>query len=53
MPLDTLLSIILTSYAVKVMVAILVTPVIYGAHGALERIWKLQPLPAEVAAGDV
>lgn len=50
---DTLLSIIETSYIVKVIVAILVTPVIYGLHGLIERAWNLHPLPAEVAAGDV
>jgi len=53
MPLDTLISIITTSYLVKVTVAILVTPLIYGAHGMLERVWKLKPLPADVAAGDL
>jgi uncharacterized integral membrane protein (TIGR00697 family) len=50
---DTLLSIIETSYIVKVTVAILVTPVIYFLHSLLERVWNLHPLPAEVAAGDV
>ena len=53
MPLDTLFSIIVTSYVVKVAVAVLVTPIIYAAHGLLERVWKLKPLPADAAAGDV
>ena len=49
----TLFSIIVTSYVVKVSVAVLVTPVIYALHGALERLWNLKPLPVEQAAGDV
>ena len=43
---STLLTMIITSYAVKVTVAIAVTPVIYGVHGLLERVWKLAPLPS-------
>lgn len=53
MSTSTILSIIETSYLVKVSVAILVTPVIYGAHELIERVWHLHPLPAEVAAGDL
>ncbi len=49
----TLLSIIVTSYVVKVTVAVLVTPLIYALHGLLERVWGLQPLPVEAAGGDV
>lgn len=50
---DTLISIIITSYVVKVTVAVAVTPIIYALHGLLERVWGLHPLPAEVASGDV
>jgi queuosine precursor transporter len=50
---DALLTIMITSYAVKVTVAVLVTPVLYGLHGMLERVWGLKPLPPEVAAGDL
>ena len=50
---STLFSIIVTSYVVKVTVAVLITPVIYALHGALERLWGLKPLPVEQAAGDV
>jgi queuosine precursor transporter len=53
LPTNTLFTIIITSYVVKVLVAIVVTPVIYGAHGVLERVWKLHPVPAEIAAGDL
>jgi uncharacterized integral membrane protein (TIGR00697 family) len=41
----TLLSMIVTSYLVKVTVAILVTPLIYALHGLLERAWGLTPMP--------
>ncbi|MEZ4365471.1 MAG: queuosine precursor transporter [Kofleriaceae bacterium] len=50
---DTLLSLIITSYLVKVTVAVLVTPVIYGLHGLLERVWHLAPLAVDRATGDV
>ena len=50
---DTLFSLIVTSYVVKVTVAILVTPVIYALHELIERAWHLQPLPPEQAAGDI
>lgn len=44
---NTLFTLIVTSYLVKVTVAIAVTPLIYALHGLLERGWKLQPLPPE------
>jgi hypothetical protein len=53
LPSHVLVDIIITSYIVKVTVAVLVTPVIYALHGLLERAWHLHPLPAEVAGGDV
>lgn len=53
MPLDVITTIIVTSYVVKVTVAVLVTPVIYGLHELIEKVWHLHPLPAEVAAGDL
>ncbi|HVV86868.1 MAG TPA: queuosine precursor transporter, partial [Kofleriaceae bacterium] len=45
--------IIITSYIVKVTVAVAVTPVIYALHELLEKAWHLHPLPAQVATGDV
>jgi uncharacterized PurR-regulated membrane protein YhhQ (DUF165 family) len=50
---NTVIDIILTSYLVKVTVAVLVTPVIYALHELLEKVWHLHPLPADVAAGDL
>lgn len=49
----TLFSMITTSYLVKVVVAIAVTPIIYGLHGLIERVWHLQPLPVEDRSGDI
>jgi uncharacterized integral membrane protein (TIGR00697 family) len=53
LPASTLFSMIVTSYIVKVAVAIAVTPIIYGLHELLERVWKLEPVPLENKAGDV
>jgi queuosine precursor transporter len=44
---DVLFSMIATSYLVKVIVAIGVTPIIYAIHELLERVWHLTPLPVE------
>ncbi len=41
---STLVTMMITSYVVKVAVAIGVTPIIYALHGMLERIWHLTPL---------
>jgi queuosine precursor transporter len=49
----TLFSMITTSYIVKVVVAICVTPLIYALHGLLERVWHLKPLSVESASGEV
>jgi uncharacterized integral membrane protein (TIGR00697 family) len=52
-PTSVLFTMITTSYIVKVLVAIGVTPIIYGLHGLIERVWHLQPLPVEDRAGDI
>ncbi|MBK9033652.1 MAG: queuosine precursor transporter [Myxococcales bacterium] len=53
MSFDTITTIIITSYVVKVTVAVLVTPIIYALHGLIERVWHVAPLPASVASGDL
>ena len=53
LPRSVLIDIMITSYIVKVTVAVLVTPLIYGMHSLLERAWHLHPLPAEAASGDI
>lgn len=47
LPFDALVSIILTSYLVKVVAAIAMTPVIYGAHGLVERVLGIEPVPSD------
>lgn len=46
-PGEVLFSMMATSYLVKVIVAIGVTPIIYGLHELLERVWHLTPLAVE------
>lgn len=53
LPSSVLLKIIVTSYVVKVTVAVLVTPVIYALHELLEKAWHLHPLPVETPSGDI
>jgi queuosine precursor transporter len=44
MPVGDIVSIIITSYLLKVTVAILLTPAIYAGHALVERGLKLQPI---------
>jgi len=46
-------SIVLTSYVIKLGAAILVTPVIYGLHELIEKIFKIPPAPADLASADI
>lgn len=50
LPGSVLLNIIVTSYAVKLFAAVVMTPVIYGLHELLERHYKLVPVPIEERA---
>jgi uncharacterized integral membrane protein (TIGR00697 family) len=45
LPMDRIVSILLTSYAVKMVVAVGLTPVIYAGHALLERRLGLHPVP--------
>jgi uncharacterized integral membrane protein (TIGR00697 family) len=44
LPAEVVLNIILTSYAVKLLVAVGLTPVIYGAHSLVERLLGMKPV---------
>lgn len=44
---DRILSLILTSYLVKLMIAVGLTPLIYAGHALLERRFDLQPVAVE------
>jgi len=47
MPYPALFEIIVTTYLLKLGVAVLMTPVIYALHAGIEKWWKLAPLPLE------
>ncbi len=46
-------TIVMTSYLIKLAAAILVTPVIYGLHEVIERKFGIPPAPAEVESADI
>ena len=52
-PFETYVTIVLTSYVIKLAAAILVTPVIYGLHELIEKKYGITPAPIEVASADV
>jgi uncharacterized integral membrane protein (TIGR00697 family) len=47
------LTVVFSSYFVKLGVAILVTPVIYGVHELMEKRYGIHPAPPEVASADI
>jgi uncharacterized integral membrane protein (TIGR00697 family) len=50
LPGHVLFNIIVTSYAVKLFAAVVMTPVIYALHELLERKYKLMPVPLDERA---
>jgi queuosine precursor transporter len=44
LPNDVVLNLILTSYAVKLLVAVGLTPIIYAAHALVERLLGMKPV---------
>jgi hypothetical protein len=46
-------SIVLTSYVIKLVAAIGVTPIIYALHSLIERKFHIPPAPPEVASADI
>ncbi|MCC6645296.1 MAG: queuosine precursor transporter [Polyangiaceae bacterium] len=44
LPLRTILEMIATSYLVKLVIAICLTPIIYAAHAAVERVLRVAPV---------
>ncbi|MBA3460444.1 MAG: queuosine precursor transporter [Deltaproteobacteria bacterium] len=47
------LTVVFTSYFVKLGVAILVTPIIYALHSLIEKKYGIAPAPAEVESADI
>lgn len=46
-------TVVFTSYFIKVSIAILVTPIIYALHELIEKKYGIPPAPAEVASADI
>jgi uncharacterized integral membrane protein (TIGR00697 family) len=46
-------SIVITSYLIKLVAAIVATPMIYGLHELIERGFHIPPAPAEVASAEI
>ena len=44
---------VLTSYAIKLLAAIAITPVLYALHAVIERKFGIVPAPPEVASADI
>lgn len=50
---DTYVTIVLTSYVIKLAAAIIVTPLIYVLHELIEQYFGMHPAPPEVASADI
>jgi queuosine precursor transporter len=50
---ETYVTIVLTSYLIKLTAAIVVTPIIYGLHELIEKRYGIPPAPAEVESADI
>jgi len=50
---ETYVTIVLTSYLIKLTAAIVVTPVIYGLHELIEKKYGIEPAPVEVESADI
>ena len=50
---ETYVTIVLTSYVIKLAAAIFVTPIIYGLHELIEKKYGIEPADVEVADGDI
>jgi queuosine precursor transporter len=46
-------TIVMTSYLIKLAAAIGVTPIIYGLHEVIEKKYKIPPAPPDVASADI
>ncbi len=53
MTFDEYTTTVITSYAVKVAAAIAITPLIYGVHEIVEKLFNVPPAPPDVASADL
>lgn len=47
LPISEIVALMVSSYLIKFLIAVGLTPGIYGAHALVERVLKLEPQPAE------
>ncbi|HVK82905.1 MAG TPA: queuosine precursor transporter [Kofleriaceae bacterium] len=50
---DEYVTVVITSYVIKLAAAIIVTPIIYALHSLIERVFGLEPAPPEVASANI
>ncbi|MFN0253121.1 MAG: queuosine precursor transporter [Kofleriaceae bacterium] len=53
MTFDQYATTVITSYAVKVSAAIAITPLIYGVHQIVEKVFRIPPAAPDVASADL
>jgi uncharacterized integral membrane protein (TIGR00697 family) len=53
MTLDVYVTVVLTSYAIKLLAAISITPLLYAIHAVIERTFGIPPAAAEVASAEI
>ena len=53
MTFDEWTGLVITSYVIKLGAAILITPVIYGLHELIERVFHIPPAAPEVESADI
>ncbi|HEY5926718.1 MAG TPA: queuosine precursor transporter [Kofleriaceae bacterium] len=52
-PFEMYVTIVMTSYLIKLTAAIVVTPIIYALHELIEKKFGIPPAPADVASADI
>jgi len=53
MTLDVYINVVLASYAIKLLAAISITPVLYALHAVIERTFGIPPAEPEVASAEI
>ncbi len=53
MSVSSWIDLVITSYLIKLTIAILVTPVLYALHALIEKRFGIEPAPAETASAEV
>lgn len=53
MTFDVYVSVVFTSYAIKLLAAISITPLLYAIHAVIERAFGIPPAPPDVASAEI